>query len=210
MTIVKEITRHFGDYPVFTHRDVKLYLEGKRISTRGLSRLISYMKSNGTLYTIKNGAYTLSRDVMNAGFAYSPFYYGLLSALTARELWTQNSRPEIITLRKVRSSKVNIFGNKDDIIFVHHVPVKYFFGFDIINYGRLKIPVSDPEKTLIDLFYYKVKLPIQNYSGLLMAINRKKLMEYLKRYDKRTATSVLKFIKRYKTIADSGKLENPY
>jgi predicted transcriptional regulator of viral defense system len=210
MTIVKEIAEHFASYPAFTYRDVKLYLTSNRIGTRGLPRLISYMKSKGTIHTIRKGAYTLSNNVMVSGFAYSPFYYGLLSALTIRELWTQNSRPDIMTVKKVRNSRLYAFGGKEDIIFAHHIPMRYFFGYDIVDYGKLKVPVSDPEKTLIDLFYYKVRLAIQNYSGLLRAVNRKKLREYLKAYDERTAKRVLDFVKEYKAPADAGKLESPY
>ena len=195
---------------MFTHRDLKLYFKNKKLKTANLTRAIAYMKSSGKLYTIRKGAYAFRKDSMVAGFAYSPFYYGLLSALTIRELWTQNSRPDIITIRKVRVSSIHIFGDMRETAFVHHVPAKYFFGFDIVKYGTLMVPVSDPEKTLIDLFYYMVRLPIKDYGELLKKISRKKIRKYLERYDKHTATVVLNFIKRYKESADAGKLVSPY
>ncbi len=210
MTIVNEITRHFSDYPVFTHRDLRLYFSNKRIKSSNLTRILSYMKSNGDLYSLKKSVYTFKKNDMVSGFAYTPFYYGLLSALTLRDLWIQNSRPEILTIKKIRSNRTTIFDDPKDVIFVHHMPTRYFFGFDIINYGVLKLPVSDPEKTLIDLFYYKVKLPPQNYDGLLRSIEIKKVHKYLKVYDKHTSKSVLNFVKKYKLLADSGKLSNPY
>ena len=210
MPISNEIISHFAKYPVFTYRDVELYLKGKGKRTGNLPRTISYLKSSGRLYTIRKGSYTLKRDSAVAGFAFTPFYYGLLSALTIRDLWTQDSRPEILTLRKVRNSRMHIFGDPKNTIFVHHVPAKYFFGFEVIGYAGLKVPVSDPEKTLIDLFYYKVRLSIQDYGGLLKAIDRRKLAEYLKFYDKHTSVSVTNFIKRYKHQADSGEMQSPY
>ncbi len=210
MTIVKEIADHFRNYPTFTYRDVKLYLIGRKLSARSLPRLISYMKNKGVIYIIRKGSYTFNRDIMMAGFAYSPFYYGLLSALTIRDLWTQNSKPEIITLRKVRSSSQHIFEDKKDVIFIHHIPVKYFFGFEMADYGKFRVPVSDPEKTLIDLFYYKVKLPIQDYSKLLKTIKTSRLKMYLKVYDPRLSKIVLGFVKKHKKEADSGILDNPY
>ncbi len=210
MTIVKDIINHFSDYYVFTHRDLKLYFKNKKLKTANLTRIIAYMKSSKKLYTIRKGVYAFRKDSMVAGFAYSPFYYGLLSALTINELWTQNSRPDIITIRKVRVSSMHIFGDMKETVFVHHVPAKYFFGFDIVKYGTLNVPVSDPEKTLIDLFYYKVRLPIQDYGELLKKISRKKVRKYLERYDKHTATVVLNFIKRYKESADAGKFVSPY
>jgi hypothetical protein len=210
MTIVKEITDHFSTYPVFTYRDLVLYLGSKEPKPKNLARIVSYMKSNGKLYALKKGVYTFRKDVMVSGFAYSPFYYGMLSALTIRELWTQSSRPDIITIKKVRATNTHIFGSRKETAFVHHIPAKYFFGFDIISYGGLRMPVSDPEKTLVDMFYYKVRLPIQNYDGLLRAISKTKIRKYLKTYDRHTATVVLNFIKRYKQLADLGKLESPY
>ena len=210
MAIVKEIAEHFSSYPVFTNRDLMLYFKSRRLKASKISRLVSYMKASGKLYTVKKGVYTFRKDIMIAGFAYGPFYYGLLSALTIRDLWTQNSKPDILTIRKVRNSTISIFGDKKELVFVHHIPARYFFGFDIVKYGTLNVPVSDPEKTLIDLFYYKVKLPIQNYSDLLRAISRDKIREYLKRYDKRTAKIVTNFIKRYKGPASAGKLRSPY
>lgn len=210
MTMVKEISEHFADYPVFTYRDVRLYLGADSISPEGLSRLMSHMKSTGRIRTIRKGVYTMSDDIMVTGFAFAPFYYGLLSALTIRELWTQNSRPEIMTLSNVRRSRIELPGNGSNVFYLHHTPMKYFFGFDVVRYGKLKIPVSVPEKTLIDLFHYKVKLAVQNYGGLLKAVDRRKLREYLEPYGSRTSKSVMDFVKRYKPAADSGKLDNPY
>ena len=210
MTIVKDIIDHFSSYPVFTYRDIMIYFIDRKIKAANLTRLLSYMKSDGKLYVLRKGVYTFKKDDMVSGFSYSPFYYGLLSALTIRELWTQNSRPDIITIKKVRASNVSIFGDSKDRVFVHHIPAKYFFGFDVVKYGDLKMPVSNPEKTLIDLFYYKVRLPIQNYNELLRLVSTKKLRKYLNAYDKHTTATVLNFVKRYKAPADSGRLRSPY
>jgi predicted transcriptional regulator of viral defense system len=210
MTIINKIIKHFADYPIFTYNDVKLYLIMVKSNTKNLSRLISYMRSKKMIYTIRKGVYTINNNELVIGFAYSPFYYGLLSALTIRDLWTQNSKLDIITIRKVRMSNANMFKDKNTIFFIHHIPAKYFFGIDFIKYNKLNIPVSDPEKTLIDLFYYKIKLSIQNYAGLLKVIDKKKLQKYLKFYDKHTRSTVLNFIRKYKKLADSGKLESQY
>ncbi len=206
MPINKRIEEKFSSYPVFTYRDVSLYVK----KGRNLARIISHMKKGGKLHTVAKGVYTFNRDSIVAGFAYRPFYYGMLSALTIRELWTQESRPDIMTLRRVRRSRRSIFGNADDVVFVHHVPAKYFFGFDLVKHGRFIVPVSDPEKTLIDLFYYRVRLPMQSYDGLLRAINRRKLEAYLKKYDRRTAGKALAFVKEYMPAALSGRLKSPY
>lgn len=210
MTIVKEIEKHFSTYPVFTYRDIKLYFSRRKVKDANLTRLLSHMKSSNKLYTLRKGVYTFRKDDTVSGFSYSPFYYGLLSAMTIRDFWTQNSRPDILTIKKIRNSSTYIFDDKDDRIFVHHIPARYFFGFDIVKYGSFKVPVSDAEKTLIDLFYYRVKLPIQEYSELLRAIRRKKLMAYLKPYNRRMRVTVINFVRKYKAHADAGELQSPY
>lgn len=210
MTISREILEKFSEYPVFRYGDVERYLKGERRRTGDLARIIAYLKKTGRIRTVVKGVYTVAGDSMVSGFAYSPFYYGLLSALTIRELWTQNSRPEIMTVKSVRASKVQIFGDADDLVFVHHIPARYFFGYDVVKYGKLSVPVSNPEKTLIDLFYYKVRLPIQDYGDLLRAVSKKKLNTYLKAYDRRIAVAVQNFVKKYKTPASLRRLQERY
>lgn len=209
MPRVKDIISHFNDWPVFTYRDAKLYCANHGES-KNLARTLSYMKSKGMLYSVRKGTYSFKNDDMVAGFSYAPFYYGLLSALSMRELWTQNARPEIITMKSVRRSGISIFGDKERTAFLHHIPAKYFFGFDILQYGSLKLPVSDPEKTLIDLVYYKIRLPIQNYSGLLKAVRASKVQGYLKAYDPHTRSAVMNFMKAHRRSAVAGKLDSGY
>jgi predicted transcriptional regulator of viral defense system len=210
MEISNEIIKRFHTYPVFTYRDVELFLKGKTHVGTHVARSLSYLKSRGRIFTVKKGFYATVKDSSVSGFAHSPFYYGLLFALTIRGMWTQHSKPEIMTVGRIRSSKEAIFGDKTNVVFLHHVPIKYFFGFDAVKHGNFTVPVSDPEKTLIDLFYYRKRLSIQNYSGLLMAVNVSKLNRYLKRYDSHTIAVVKNFIKKHKHSADSKKLESPY
>ena len=209
MPKVKDIASHFNDWPVFTYRDAKLYYVKER-NNENLARTISYMKSKGMLYSVRKGAYSFKNDDMVAGFSYAPFYYGLLSALSIRELWTQSTRPEIITMKSVRRSSISIFGSRERTAFLHHIPAKYFFGFDILRYGSLKVPVSDPEKTLIDLLYYKIRLPIQNYSGLLKAVETGKVCRYLEAYDAHTRAAAMNFLKAHRQPAIAGKLDSGY
>lgn len=205
MTLSADIIKKFSAYPAFKYRDVKIYFNNKK----NIARTLSYLKSSGKVHCIVKGVYTTKNDLAVTGFAFEPFYYGLLYALTIKELWTQMAKPEAITLKRVKKTNVKIFNNSDTII-LHHSKPKYFFGFDIIKYNGINIPVSTPEKTLIDLFFYQKKLPIQEYDGLLKSINTKKLNQYLKKYDNHTKTTVTNFIKKNIKQAKKGKLENPY
>ncbi len=205
MTLSADIIKKFSSYPAFRYRDVKIHFRNKK----NLARTLSHLKTSGRVHSIVKGAYTTKNDRAVTGFAFEPFYYGLLYALTIKELWTQIARPEAVTLKRVKKTNVKTFDNTD-IIRLHHSRPKYFFGFDIIKYNGINIPVSDPEKTLIDLFFYKTTLPIQEYNNLLKSINTRKLNNYLKNYDRHTQTTVTNFIKKHIKKAKTGKLENPY
>lgn len=208
MTIAKEILKKFSEYPTFSYNDVELYLM-QRAKGCNIARIISYMKSKDYIYGIRKGVYSTRNDAAISGFAFQPFYYGLTYAMTIRELWTQESSPEIITLKRVKKNNVEVFNGKY-IVVLHHSDPKYFFGYENVKYGNINIPVSDIEKTLIDLFFYKNRLALQEYSGLLKALNKKRLKHYLAVYDKHTITTVNNFVRKYSTAAKNGDLDNPY
>lgn len=206
-----EIANRFKNFRTFTFGDVRIGLRSghMRISDKTIQVTISRMAKKRKIYTITKGVFSFEKRDELVGFAFAPFYYGGLAALMIRDMIDDQVKMEIMTTRRIKRSVMEVYNGSSRVV-LHHIPRKYYFGFEDLRYGGITVPVSDPEKTLIDLCYYHVGLTIQNYSGLLMVVNRRKLGEYLKRYDKRTAASVLKFIKKYKSVADSGKLENPY
>jgi hypothetical protein len=211
MTLANEITQAFRGFRTFSFGDVRIVLQERhrRITDKTIQVTISRMAKAGKIFTILKGFYSLQRRDELAGFAFAPFYYGGLAALMIRDLIDNQVKMEIMTTRVVKKSFVSIYDGSSSVV-LHHIPRKYYFGFGDVKYGDITVPVSGPEKTLIDLFYYKIKLSIQDYADLLRAVNGKKLADYLKTYDKRTANCVLNFIKKYKNLANSGKLKNPY
>ena len=211
MTLANEITQLFKGFHTFTFGDVRAALKERHrhITDKTIQVTISRMAKAGKVFTILKGSYSLQRRDELSGFAFAPFYYGGLAALMVRDLIDDQVKMEIMTTRAVKRSFVSIYDGSSSVI-IHHTPRKYYFGFGDVSYGNITVPVSDPEKTLIDLFYYKIRLSIQDNADLLKAVSRKKLAGYLKAYDKRMAKRVLNFVKKYKNLADSGKLKSPY
>ena len=207
--IAKELKRKFESYPAFTFRDAKSYLEGIGVNTKNLARSLAYLKKTSNIVTLVRGVYTYNKDGLVIGFGYSPFYFGLLYAMSLRGFWTIESRPELITVRPVRRTRVQMVNNKITVS-VHHISGDRFFGYDFVKYGQFKVPVSDAEKTLIDLFYFRVRLPVQDYSIMLKLLRIGKLKKYLSRFDPKTRAAVLEFVHKYKRLADKGRLESPY
>lgn len=209
-----EILKHFKNYNVFTATDAMLFLlnahrEDKKLSPETMQVTLSRMVHSGKLYRVTKGIFSITDKVEVSGFAFTPFYYGGLSALMIRSLIDDQVAMEIMTTKKIRKKSVSIFGKRVNVI-LHHISNRLYFGFDNITYGNFIIPVSDPEKTLIDLFFYKIKLSVPDYSELLKVVDQGKINSYLGKYDRHTQKAVINFINKYKTAADGGKLENSY
>jgi predicted transcriptional regulator of viral defense system len=144
--------------------------------------LVNKTLKNKEIRRVGRGVYTFHDDITVAGFAYRPFYYGMEDALTYRNMWTQMSNPVVMTSLNVREG-VRKFDGANYI--VKRISPKFFFGFDIIKYYDYWIPVSDNEKTLIDLIYYKHGIRKEVLGPLTTSINKQKLEEYLKQYGSR-------------------------
>ncbi len=191
---INKIRERFGsyDYPVFTITDLRVFLGNTRISQRYLKLLINHLIRRKEITRISRGAYTFHKEMAVVGFAYSPFYYGMEDALSYRNLWTQSANPTIITTRNVRNG-LRKFVNSNYM--VKQAPTNLFFGFDFIKYYELWIPVSDPEKTLIDLVYYNHDIRVDALEKLADALNRRRLAEYLEHYSKNFRKKVMGILK---------------
>lgn len=211
MKLGDEIVKAFSTFKTFSFDDLRILLSEKHsgISDKIIQVTVSRMIKKGRLHKVIKGVYSLEPRSDFAGFAFSPFYYGGLAALMIMELIDDQVKMDIMTTRRVKKSMIEIYGGRDRI-FLHHIPSKYYFGFKNIRYGDIIVPVSDPEKTIIDLFYYKDRMSIQDYAEVLKKIKSRKLREYLKVYDNHTRKTVMNFVRKYKKLADAGELDNPY
>lgn len=187
MKYLDALRGHFRKYPAFTMSDVAVFLKGMGAKRNYLKVMMHNLVADGEVKTIRKGVYTFKDEVQAAGFGFSPFYYGLQDALSLRNLWEQETNPVVITPRKVRNG-IRVFEGRNYL--VRRISRKMFFGFEMIRYQDFWIPVSDPEKTLIDFAYFGEPLGAEPLQGLLRAIKRKKLASYLKRCPKWVAERI--------------------
>ncbi len=192
MKHVKLLRAQFGKKLVFTARDVKMLL-GKKTSSKYLNLLLHNLVKSGELNRISKGTYTFRSEVQLVGFAFQPFYYGLQDALSLRNLWEQETNAVVITPRRVRKGIRTFLGSN---YLVRTIDRKMFFGFELAKYFDIWIPVSTPEKTLIDFVYFREPLSKDALKELKKKINEKILKEFLKRTSKRTRETVLKLLKK--------------
>ena len=181
MTHVKDLKAHFKSQVVFTLRDAKIYLKGRKLGKNYLNLLIHGLIKKGELHKITQGTYSFQTDPTLYGFAFSPFYYGLQNALALHNMGTQETNPVIVTPRKVRLGLRTI---ENTHFIIHRIQRPMFFGYDFVRYYDWEIPVSDLEKTFIDMVYFKQPLTEEVLNELKPKLDGKKIQEYLKRYPK--------------------------
>ncbi len=191
MKHVKLIREHFVKVPVFSTRDVKLLL-GKKASAKYLDLLLHNLVKSGELNRISKGFYTFESDAQLVGFAFQPFYYGLQDALSLHNLWEQETNPIVITPRRVDPGTREFLGNN---YLLRRINRDMFFGFEMVRYFNFWIPVSTPEKTLIDLVYFKEQISKEVLKELKKHIDEKKMAEFLKRTPKHTRKKVQALLK---------------
>ena len=194
MKYIEYIRKHFNDSksPIFTIQELKTVLGLKGISPTYLKRLINYMIKQREILRIGRGVYTFYDEITVVGFAFRPFYYGLENALTLRHIWEQGTNPIIITPNKVRSGNRK-FGDGNYSIL--HINRDLFFGYDFVLSDGLWVPISDYEKTFIDFIYFNHYLRKDTLKALRLKIDKKKLVAYLKHYNKRIRKRVLQELK---------------
>ncbi len=191
MTYGHRLREHYKNEYTFSKKDAKRLFYKDKISDEYLDLLLHNLVRKGELTRITTGKYTFKDDIMVSGFSFSPFYYGLQEALSLKNLHEQETNPVIITIKKIKPGIRVISGNN---VVLKRISRKYFFGFDFIKYYDIEIPVSDPEKTLIDFVYYNEPLSKETKEELLKIINKQKLNDYLSKYPEKTRKKVQEII----------------
>ena len=178
---IDSIRKEFNSpsFPVFTLRDVRVLLNGSRISPRYLKVLVNGLIKRREILRIASGVYTFHDELTVVGFAYRPFYYGMEDALSYSNLWNQLANPVVMTANVVREG-IRKFDGANYV--VKRIAPRFFFGFNFIRHYEVWMPVSDPEKTLIDMVYFRHHIDDGVRAALRKSLDRAKLSGYLDTY----------------------------
>jgi predicted transcriptional regulator of viral defense system len=190
MKYIKDVEKEFRkpSYPVFKSQDLASFKVGRKYR----KRMTHLLLSSGRIERITRGIYTFHNDVSVVGFAFPPFYYGFENALTLRGVSLQGTNPMVVTPRNVRQG-VRVFKGRNYI--VRRIPPKLFFGYNMLKRGNFWMPVSDLEKTVIDMMYFDDYIRGELWPGILEKLDMKRLKEHLKRYKKEFREKMLKTIR---------------
>ncbi len=174
---IGEVRSYARSTPVFRARDVELLVKDRKYALLMLHNLAK----RGELNRITRGWYSVHQDPIITVFALRPAYIGLQEALSLRNLWEQETNVVVVTSGKAKPGLRTVSGEN---VIVHRIAPKYFFGFDHIPYGEFHVPVSDVEKTLIDLVYFDESPGRDILRKIGRKADGKVLSKYLERYPK--------------------------
>ncbi len=199
MKYIAFVRQKFGkaDFPVFRIEDMKLALAPLKIKNDYLYLLVHNLLRKKEITKITKGIYTFHNEAAVVGFAFAPFYYGLENALSLRGISGQGMNFIVMTTRNVRRG-VRTFQNRNYRI--QYMDSKMFFGYDLLEYGAFWIPVSDLEKTVIDMIYFEGSIRDELWPEILKTLDMQKLKNHLKRYDAKFARMILEQISENKSL----------
>ena len=207
--------------PLFTIPDVAAIL---KIDADKARRLATYWASRGWLSRIKNGLYTtVSLGDINpaerkedpwivASNIFQPCYIGGWSACEYWGLTDQIFKDIVIfTSRKVRREKIVI---QDTIYIVKNIKEEKLFGTKPIWKNQVKINVSDPSRTLVDILNEPyLGGGIRNTSEIAREYfesenkDETTLFDYIQRFGNRTVYKRLGYLLEFFKIASPNLLE---
>lgn len=192
----EEIKRFFEKTPVVTTRDIKMIISSLKkkfgVKEKYAYLLVHNLIKKGEIKKLTKGFYTIHDDPSLAVFCFKPAYIGLYDALSYHKLWEQAANPIILTAKKVRTGMRRILGSN---AIIYRLDKRYFFGFELKKIDDLWIPVSDIEKTFIDLLYFKLPLDKKLENRILKQMDKKKFKRYILKYPKKLRKRFLSFLR---------------
>ena len=144
--------------------------------------LLNKMVKKVELFRLTKGWYSSQDDPTLTVFCFRPAYLGLQEALSIHNLWDQETNTMILTTQTVREGRRSIFGKN---VIVKRLPKSLFFGIEYKRYCYTYVPVSDIEKTFLDLVYFNQPIDSETMKRIKKKYSYKKMHEYLRYYNKK-------------------------
>lgn len=187
---LEKVQNLFEKSPVVDFKSLERVI-GKTKSSNYAKLLVHNLLKKGKIKKIGKGIYTKHDEISLAVFSFKPAYLGLQSALSHHGIWEQETIPVIITTKKVRRGLRSLMNRN---ILIRNINKKYFFGFDYIKEGDFYLPYSDLEKTFIDMIVFNQKVDEESLKKIKKKINKKKALNYLKKYPLSLRKKIIKLM----------------
>jgi len=186
--LIKRVREFLESTPVANLQSISALVGDKNYAYVVMNHLVK----RGEVKRITRGYYTVRDDPSLLVHCLKPAYIGLQDAMSFHNLWEQETSPIIITNRRVRRGIREVMGHN---VLVRRISRDYFFGYDHYEHGDFSLPVSDVEKTFIDMVYFgeMEKSMVRKFKT---RIDRKRLESYLTKYPVNFGKKVLALLSR--------------
>ena len=188
-----EFQNQLSAYSVFSLKDVsKLIFGFNRIQ-------LDRWEKKGYLKKIKRGFYCFTSLELNQNFLfytanriYAPSYVSLEMALKVYGFIPE----EIFQVTSISPKKATHFQTPVGNFSYRHVKSSLFWGYRLVEFGRQKILLADPEKAVLDYLYVNSKLKTAsdflamriNVDEFRSQINFEKFQKYLETFNNKQLT----------------------
>jgi len=172
--IVSRVREFLRKTPVADIRSISLLTGSKQYAWF----LMNYLVRRGEVNRLTKGYYTVHQDPSLFVYCLKPAYLGLQDAMSFHNLWEQETVPVVITCRRVRTGRREVLGHN---VMVRRISKRYFFGFDFYQTGDFLLPVSDVEKTFLDMVYFG-EIRKEHLRSFKPRLSIPKLQKYMARY----------------------------
>ncbi len=179
-----EVKRFAEATPVFRLKDIEMIVGDRSYAAVLLHR----MEKRRQLVRVTKGWYSRYDDPAVAVFSFKPAYLGLQNALSVRNMWEQETNVVIVSTRRIRTGLRRMTNAN---VVLHRIEQRYFFGYEFVRQGDYYVPVSDLEKTLIDLVYFGEFPGREELREALGRVNKEKIARYLREYPERFRNRVM-------------------
>jgi len=98
-------------------------------------------------------------------------------------------------VRKVRVGIRNILGNN---VLIKRIHPQYFFGIELLEYDETYIPISNMEKTIIDMIYFNQPIDEVIYSQAKRIMDKEKLKKYINKYPPNIKKKIITKLTKHK------------
>jgi predicted transcriptional regulator of viral defense system len=184
-----ELKEQFKDFVLFSLKDIK------KIDPIFHRRRLSEWKKKGYIKNIINGFYVFADQepdenilFFTANTVYSPSYISLEAALGY-----YGFIPEaVFAVTSVSTRKTKTFSTIYGKMIYKHMHPRYFFGYDLVEFGKSRYKIASPEKAVLDFLYLNSQIKSRedveelrfNLLEVRKKVDQEKFKEFLQKFGK--------------------------
>ncbi len=181
MTFI-EFQHRLSSFPIFSLQDVKKAFGD--FSYRQLDR----WEKKGYLKKIKRGFYCFSTQNIHENFLfyaankiYTPSYISLEMALRYYNLIPE----EVFQVTSMSTKKTTRFETRIGNFSYRHIKPRLYWGYQLIEFGKQRICLAEPEKAVLDYLYIHPKLKtIEDFLGMRIDVDEFRSRINLEKFQK--------------------------